>query len=424
MLKNNGLFRKEVFDSRKNRFVGNVIASVPITFKMLALIFGLMGLALLIFIFSGEFTKKVRVSGQIMPNDGFVKIYSTRTSIVKDIYVKENDFVKVGQNLLHINNSFFLEDNKDLYDSINYESNQRTELFSKEIAKEKTIYENKKQNTIKELDYINKEISNANQLFYTTKYKLSVANDVYARYKIAHRNNAASLDEVQIKESQTLDLKNQLKQIESELDSLKENLRNKKFEILFLEQEHLKHLTQLKREESEINQEKIQSQSNSDQILKSPIDGKISIINIEKGQTIELNKILMSIVPTNTKLVCFLYVPSNAIGFIKPNTEVSIRYFAFPYQKFGLAKAKVLSISETPIPYQDLNSLGLIPMQGITSNEPVYIIKASLDKQTITAYGEEVNLKIGMLLEADIKLEKRKIYEWILEPLYTVTGNI
>jgi len=424
MLKNNGLFRKEGFDSRKNRFVGNVIVSVPITFKMLALIFGLMGLALLIFIFSGEFTKKVRVSGQIMPNDGFVKIYSTRTSIVKDIYVKENDFVKVGQNLLHINNSFFLEDNKDLYDSINYESNQRTELFSKEIAKEKTIYENKKQNTIKELDYINKEISNANQLFYTTKYKLSVANDVYARYKIAHRNNAASLDEVQIKESQTLDLKNQLKQIESELDSLKENLRNKKFEILFLEQEHLKHLTQLKREESEINQEKIQSQSNSDQILKSPIDGKISIINIEKGQTIELNKILMSIVPTNTKLVCFLYVPSNAIGFIKPNTEVSIRYFAFPYQKFGLAKAKVLSISETPIPYQDLNSLGLIPMQGITSNEPVYIIKASLDKQTITAYGEEVNLKIGMLLEADIKLEKRKIYEWILEPLYTVTGNI
>ncbi len=424
MLKNNSLFRKEVFESRKNRFVGNVIISVPITFKMLALIFGLMGLSLLIFIFLGEFTKKVRVSGQIMPNDGFVKIYSTRTSIVKDIYVKENDFVKIGQNLLHINNSFFLENNKDLYDSISYESNQRTELFSKEVAKEKTIYENKKQNMIKELEYINKEISNANQLFYTTKYKLSVANDVYARYKIAHRNNAASLDEVQIKESQTLDFKNQLKQIENDLDSLKENLRNKKFEILSLEQEHLKHLTQLKREESEINQEKIQNQSNSDQILKSPIDGKISIINIEKGQTIELNKILMSIVPTNTKLVCFLYVPSNAIGFIKPNTEVSIRYFAFPYQKFGLAKAKVLNISETPIPYQDLNSLGLIPMQGITSNEPVYIIKASLDKQTISAYGEEVNLKVGMLLEADIKLEKRKIYEWILEPLYTVTGNI
>ncbi|WP_114258701.1 hypothetical protein [Acinetobacter nosocomialis] len=49
---------------------------------------------------------------------------------------------------------------------------------------------------------------------------------------------------------------------------------------------------------------------------------------------------------------------------------------------------------------------------------------ATKPKQTITAYGEEVNLKIGMLLEADIKLEKRKIYEWILEPLYTVTGNI
>ena len=34
-----------------------------------------------------------------------------------------------------------------------------------------------------------------------------------------------------------------------------------------------------------------------------------------------------------------------------------------------------------------------------------------------------VDLQAGMQLEADIPLETRRLYEWVLDPLYTLTGK-
>jgi len=37
------------------------------------------------------------------------------------------------------------------------------------------------------------------------------------------------------------------------------------------------------------------------------------------------------------------------------------------------------------------------------------------------AYGEQKKLVSGMLLEADIEQDTRKLIEWIIEPLYGLT---
>jgi membrane fusion protein len=47
-----------------------------------------------------------------------------------------------------------------------------------------------------------------------------------------------------------------------------------------------------------------------------------------------------------------------------------------------------------------------------------------LDRQSVTAYGTEHRLQSGGALEASIVLETRRLYEWVLEPLYTITGRI
>ncbi|HEZ0481710.1 TPA: hypothetical protein WGP27_001596 [Neisseria meningitidis] len=58
------------------------------------------------------------------------------------------------------------------------------------------------------------------------------------------------------------------------------------------------------------------------------------------------------------------------------------------------------------------------------SNEPVYLVKIKPDKPTITAYGEEKPLQIGMTLKADILHEKRRLYEWVLELIYSMSGKL
>ncbi len=40
------------------------------------------------------------------------------------------------------------------------------------------------------------------------------------------------------------------------------------------------------------------------------------------------------------------------------------------------------------------------------------------------AYGNAVPLKSGMLVDASILLEKRRLYEWVLEPLFSISGRM
>lgn len=107
-------------------------------------------------------------------------------------------------------------------------------------------------------------------------------------------------------------------------------------------------------------------------------------------------------------------VPSAAIGFVKPGDRVLLRYQAYPYQKFGSHEGKVLRVSRsaTPLP----NSAG-------ANSEPMYRVLVSLHQQSVQAYGHPEALLPGMRLEADVMGERRRLFEWVLEPLYSVTGR-
>ena len=95
-----------------------------------------------------------------------------------------------------------------------------------------------------------------------------------------------------------------------------------------------------------------------------------------------------------------------------------LRFLAYPHQKFGSQRARVLAISKNPLPPPEL---GFSPLDG--SREPVYRIKAALDSQTIRAYGAAEPLQPGMQLEADILLDRRRLIEWIFEPLLSLAGR-
>jgi membrane fusion protein len=58
------------------------------------------------------------------------------------------------------------------------------------------------------------------------------------------------------------------------------------------------------------------------------------------------------------------------------------------------------------------------------ASEPLYRIRLKLKQQSILAYGKPVSLKPGMLLDASIILEHRHLYEWILDPLLSISGRI
>ncbi len=95
-----------------------------------------------------------------------------------------------------------------------------------------------------------------------------------------------------------------------------------------------------------------------------------------------------------------------------------LRYLAYPHQKFGMHRANVVAVSRNPMAPADL---GFTPPDG--SREPLYRIKAVLDAQTISAYGRPEPLQAGMQVEADVQLDRRRLIEWIFEPLLGLAGR-
>jgi membrane fusion protein len=96
---------------------------------------------------------------------------------------------------------------------------------------------------------------------------------------------------------------------------------------------------------------------------------------------------------------------------------VVLRYDAFPYERFGQYRGKIVDIGQN------------VWTQGervgpLSAKEPVYRVDVALDSQRVNALGQEFALRPGMLVNADLLLERRTLLEWIFEPVLQLKGRL
>jgi len=124
-------------------------------------------------------------------------------------------------------------------------------------------------------------------------------------------------------------------------------------------------------------------------------------------------------VPQHAPMQAELLAPSSAVGFIHKGGRVLLRYSAFPYQKFGEYWGTVVSVSRAALNAEEVkNLLGGAPPSK--QNGPFYRVVVEPDTQIVNIYGEELTLPAGMQAHAYALLERRQLYEWVLEPLYDI----
>ena len=71
--------------------------------------------------------------------------------------------------------------------------------------------------------------------------------------------------------------------------------------------------------------------------------------------------------------------------------------------------------------------LGGLPLgRGLTQldGQAVYRVTVQLDRQSIVTYGQARALTAGMEVEADVEIDRRRLIEWIFEPLVSVSGRV
>lgn len=235
-----------------------------------------------------------------------------------------------------------------------------------------------------------------------------------ARNTLEAEKSKAELEKITRKQNyetakaQVVDMQNQIRlqeiKIEQEKLKYKESLSNidnldvKKNEtILDLLVQKEKYLSDIQNQISKI--EKSVEMSS----LKSPIDGTVHGLSTNTiGGVVTLAQPIMTIVPDGTPLVVEAMLQNKDVGFVKIGQEVEIKVDTFPYQRYGMFKGVVESVS--PDAFED-EKLGL-----------VYKVKVSIADSSVMVDGIKQSLNAGMSVSAEIKTGKRRIISFFLEP--------
>jgi membrane fusion protein len=246
--------------------------------------------------------------------------------------------------------------------------------------------------------------------------QLALGEQALARLQSLRGENFVSDAQVQAKKEDVLGLRAKLKALE-----LARSVQQREIAALDAEQHELPlkaaaRQGEIERDLAELAQVHAESQARRRVVIAAPTDGVVGAVVAEPGQTVSPAVALATLLPPDARLRAHLYAPSSTVGFLRPQQPVLLRYQAFPYQKFGHQKGEVLQVSRTPLAPGEL---GLAP-----SAEPMYRVTVALERQAVVAYGQAQPLVAGMQLEADVLLDRRRLIEWIFEPVLGLSGRV
>jgi len=419
------LFRSQAIQAQQHKCLGDIILVRPLSFHVLTGLISIFAMLLASFLIVGTYTQRSTVSGQLLPSTGLVKVYPSQVGLVQEKYIVEGQSVKRGDILYVLSSERHSRTQGNTQETISRQVELRQQSVQGELGKTRLLQQEERRALMQKIATMQAELGQLDSQIEGQRLRVRLAEENVVRYRDLFARHYISKEMLQQKEIDQLDQNNRLQGLEREKIGIRRELANQQHELSGLSLRQENQLSQIDRTLINLKQELAESEAKRRLAVVAPENGTATAIIAEPGQTVDADKPLLNIIPSGANLQAQLYVPSKAIGFVKTGDTVLLRYQAYPYQKFGHANGIVAAISQTALPIGDLNLPFVPTTNGLpaASNEPLYRITVNLTRQTIDAYGKAQPLQSGMLLDADILLDRRRLYEWALEPLYSLSGK-
>ena len=417
------LFRTEALADRQSQWLGTVLLAPRHWDRLFTLGAALAVLAIVGLLSFGQFTRKTRVSGWLVPQQGLVRVFAPQPGVVAQLYVKEGTQVHKGERLLRLSSELqsttlgatqaeIVRRLTQLRDSLHEQQRQQAGL----LAQQQGNYASRLSALGSELKQIAHDIT-------TMKERVGLAVRNAKVYRNLRAQGYISETQLQTVEADRLEQEERLGALERQQSELTRERVTLEGERNDLPVKTRAELANIERDLAAAEQELAQAEARREIVIPAPQDGTVTAILVEQGGHANVSAPLLSVVPAGAHLEAHLYSPSRAVGFVRAGQRVLLRYQAYPYQKFGHYDGVVANISRSAVSTAELPPQLAGIAADVAGADPVYLITVRLARQTITARGKQVDLQAGMQLEADIPLETRRLYEWVLDPLYTLTGK-
>lgn len=377
----------------------------------------LIAIAIAALLAGGEYTRKARVVGFLAPNQGLVKVFTPQAGTVTHCKVKEGQQVQSGDELFVLSSDQASLENNDAQATAITTIIARRDSLLAELEQQDDLNRVQWQDMHSQVRKLEQEIRQIQSETRLQQQRVDVATRTLEKFHTLYQQHYVSEVQWQDKQEQVLALQGSVQNLvrdqiglERERDSLQGRIAAARFEFA-------RQRSELDRLISALEQQLTEYQAKRSIVITAPASGTVTGILLQQGQVAGPQSPLLSILPQGSQLQANLLVPSRAIGFIAPGQTVALRYQAFPYQRFGSHPGEVSEISRAIISPGEADF-------PIKLDEPAYRVIVTPSQQSLQAYTQTVPLQSGMLLDADIKLDRRSLIQWIFDPLYSLAGTL
>jgi membrane fusion protein len=411
------LFRQEAVENRQQDWLGSVQLVRPVSLTVLTVVVVIAAVAVAALLVEGRYTRKARVSGFLVPDRGVIRLMPPQAGTVLESHVAEGRVVREGDVL------FVLAINQATPrgEAVQNSFSARERSLKGAALQQQQLLQSQGSAIDQRLDDMRRELAALAAEADLQAQRLVLATQAQSRLESLRADNFVSAAQAQAKAEELLGLRAQVQSTERQRVAQQREIGTLEAQRRELPLRIQAQLGEIDRDLALLAQQTAEKESSQRIVVRASQDGVISAVLAEPGQSVSPVSALASLVPAHSRLQAHLFAPSSAVGFLRSQQAVMLRFDAFPYQKFGLQTGHVLQVARSPLQATELASL---PLQGGAANEPLYRITVALDRQDVAAYGEAQPLSPGMQLEGDVQLDRRRLIEWIFEPVLGLAGRV
>lgn len=405
------LFRPEAVSHATRRLNGVVVLATPLPFRVLAALAVIFVTGAVLFVSTASYARKETVVGWLTPDAGMIRLAARQGGVVETVAVKEGDIVAVGQPVATLRLSTALE-RGDAYAALRDSlSAQAGAAGSRAAAARGALDAEQRQLTLRRTA-LGRELAETRRRIGLQRERVDLANAEVARAETISAQGYLPRRELDARRSAGLAAEQALSELASTALALEREMGEVSARLAAIPIDRRAADAEARAVTAGLDQQRTETEAQSSYVVVATVAGRIVALPVQQGQTVAPGAVLAVVTPKGSMLEAELYAPSRAAGFVREGQDVRLMYQAFPHQKFGVGAGTVMSVSRTVLAPAE------VAIPGLQVQEPVFRVRVRLARDSVTAYGETLPLQPGMLLSADVVIDRRSLLEWLLDPLY------
>lgn len=405
------LFRPEAVSHATRRLNGEVVLATPLRFRVIAALAVIVVTGAVLFVATASYARKETVVGWLTPDAGLIRLAARQGGVVEAVHVGEGDLVSVGQPVATLRLSTALESGDAYAALLNSLAAQTGAAGSRALAAREALAAEQRQ-LIARRAALGRELTETRRRIDLQRERVILAKAEVERAETIAAQGYLPRRELDARRSAALAAEQALSELESSALAFEREVGEVTARLGAIPIDRQAADAEARAATAGLDQQRTQTEAQSTYVVVATVAGRVVALPVQRGQTVAPGAALAVVTPQGSTLEAELYAPSRAAGFVRKGQDVRLMYQAFPHQKFGVGKGVVTSVSRTVLAPAE------VAIPGLQVQEPVFRVRVRLARSSVTAYGETLPLQPGMLLSADVVIDRRSLLEWLLDPLY------